>query len=148
MAEMKSWVLTDTAQGKWEESLELGSADIGAPDAGVRKRVLRGGLSDGVEVVEVDNGEMSFTILATRGMGIWKGRYHGLDIGWQAPVPGPVHPSLVDLQDRGGLGWLTGCDEAIVRCGLDVDGCDVFGQTRQKSCFDQRRFTATGGSVN
>jgi len=122
MAKAKSWVLTDTSQGLWEESLELTADEIGAPGASVRKRVLRGGPGDGVEVVEVDNGGLSFTVLATRGMGIWRGQYHGLDLGWQAPVPGPVHPYLVNQQDRGKLGWLTGFDEAIVRCGLDSNG--------------------------
>lgn len=122
MAEIKSWVLTDTDQRLWVESFELTGKDIGAEGASVRKQVLRGGPGDGVEVLEVDNGELTFTVLLTRGMGIWRGQYRGLDIGWQAPVRGPVHPFLVNQQDRGGLGWLTGFDEAIVRCGLDSNG--------------------------
>ena len=52
-------------------------------------------------------------------MGIWKGRYSGRSIGWNSPVRRPFTPNLVDLQDRGGLGWLAEFDEAIVRCGLD-----------------------------
>jgi hypothetical protein len=118
----KSWVLTDRATDTCVESLELTADDLGCAGASVRKRVLRGGLSDGVDVIEVDNGEFSFTVLPTRGMGIWRGRYRGLDVGWQAPVTGPVHPGFVNLQDRGGLGWLTGFDEVIVRCGLDSNG--------------------------
>jgi hypothetical protein len=43
-------------------------------------------------------------------------------VGWSSPVPGPVHPKFVNLSDRGGLGWLRGFDEAIVRCGLDSNG--------------------------
>ena len=117
-----SWVLTDRDEGIWVEDLELTEKDIGCAGASVRKRVLRGGLSDGVEVIEIDNGQFSFTVLPTRGMGIWRGCYHGHDIGWQAPAKGPVHPSFVNLQDRGGLGWLTGFDEFIVRCGLDSNG--------------------------
>ncbi len=125
MAETKSWVLTDAGQGTWLETFELGPAQAGiaAGDGwSIRKRTLRGGPGDGVDLIEVDNGALSFTILPTRGMGIWKGTYKGLDIGWNSPVRGPVHPSLVDLQDRGGLGWLAGFDEAIVRCGLDSMG--------------------------
>lgn len=119
----KSWVLTDRSKGIWVEELELTAEDLGCAGASVRKRVLRGGLSDGVDVIEVDNGQFSFTILPTRGMGIWRGRYRGLDIGWQSPISGgPVHPGFVNLQDRGGLGWLTGFDELIVRCGLDSNG--------------------------
>ena len=115
-------ILTDTSQGIWVDEFERTEQDIGYAGASIRKRVLRGGLTDGVEVVEVDNGEFAYTILPTRGMGIWRGKYRDLDVGWQAPVPGPVHPSFVNLQDRGGLGWLTGFDEAIVRCGLDNNG--------------------------
>lgn len=118
----KSWVLTDTGQEIWVESIELTAADLGVSGASVRKRVLRGGLRDGVDAVEVDNGAFRFTVLPTRGMGLWRGRCRGLDVGWRAPVPGPVHPRHVDLQDRGGLGWLTGFDEAVVRCGLDSNG--------------------------
>jgi galactose mutarotase-like enzyme len=120
---VKSWVLTDRSKGIWVEELELTTEDLGGAGASVRKRVLRGGLSDGVDVIEVDNGQFSFTILPTRGMGIWRGRFRGLEIGWQSPVSGgPVHPGFVNLQDRGGLGWLTGFDELIVRCGLDSNG--------------------------
>ncbi|MBT3344149.1 MAG: aldose 1-epimerase family protein [Gemmatimonadetes bacterium] len=122
MTDIKTWVLTDTAQGIWMEELELTSPELGVEGASVRKRVLRGGLCDGVDVIEVDNGAFQYTILPTRGMGIWRGSYKGLDVGWQSPVAGPVHPGFVDLQDRGKLGWLTGFDEAIVRCGLDNNG--------------------------
>ncbi|SVD72617.1 uncharacterized protein METZ01_LOCUS425471, partial [marine metagenome] len=76
-------VLTDRDEGIWVEDLELTEKDIGCAGASVRKRVLRGGLSDGVEVIEIDNGQFSFTVLPTRGMGIWRGCYHGHDIGWQ-----------------------------------------------------------------
>ncbi|MGY8824462.1 MAG: aldose 1-epimerase family protein [Candidatus Latescibacterota bacterium] len=125
MAETKSWILTDADQGTWLETFELGAEEAGL-DTGanwsIRKRTLRGGPGEGIDLIEVDNGALSFTILPTRGMGIWKGTYKGLDIGWNSPVRGPVHPNLVDLQDRGGLGWLAGFDEAIVRCGLDSMG--------------------------
>lgn len=117
-----SWILTDTTTGIYIDELELSGDDLGCPGASVRKRVLRGGLSDGVDVIDVDNGAFQFTILPTRGMGIWRGTCNGLDVGWQAPVAGPVHPGFVNPQDRGGLGWLTGFDEAIVRCGLDNNG--------------------------
>ena len=121
----KSWVLTDAGQDTRLETFELGPEQVGgaAGDGwSIRKRTLRAGPGAGVDLIEVDNGALAFTILPTRGMGIWKGTFKGLDIGWNSPVRGPVHPSLVDLQDRGGLGWLAGFDEAIVRCGLDSTG--------------------------
>lgn len=86
------------------------------------KRTLRGGLSDGVDILEVNNGTLTFTVLPTRGMNLWRGNYQGVRLGWDAPVRGPVHPKFVDLQDRGGIGWLQGFDEWLCRCGLSFNG--------------------------
>jgi hypothetical protein len=55
-------------------------------------------------------------------MGLWRGDYHGLTLGWRSPAPGPVHPKFVNLADRGGLGWLAGFDELLCRCGLASNG--------------------------
>ena len=38
------------------------------------------------------------------------------------PTEGPVHPAFVDLGEPGGLGWLDGFDELLVRCGLESNG--------------------------
>ena len=123
MADIKLWVLTDTEERVWEESFAISGEELGLGEGwSIRKSTLRGGLSDGVDIIEVDNGALSFSVLPTRGMEIWKGAYRGLPIGWQSPVRGPVHPQFVDLQERGGLGFLTGFDEAIARCGLDSTG--------------------------
>jgi hypothetical protein len=83
---------------------------------------LRGGISDGVDVVELDNGQLSVSILPTRGMGLWRGRYRDLDIGWNSPVKRPVNPCFVDQSDRNGLGWLAGFNELLCRCGLSSNG--------------------------
>jgi Domain of unknown function (DUF4432) len=122
MTTPKSWILTDVDKNLWRDNLFLEHEELGVPDCTVSKQTLRGGLRDGVEVVEVTNGDLSFSILPTRGMGIWKGQYRGMALGWKAPVNGPVHPKFVNLQDRGGLGWLQGFDEWVVRCGLDSNG--------------------------
>jgi hypothetical protein len=125
MAEKHRWVLTDVEKGTWVESLKLSAKELGmrgASAASVRKRVLRGGLSDGVDVVEVNNGVLSFVVVPTRGMGLWKGEYKGNAIGWDSPVQGPVNPMFVHANERGGLGWLGGFDECIVRCGLESNG--------------------------
>ena len=55
-------------------------------------------------------------------MGLWRGDYHGLPLGWRSPASGPVHPKHVELADRGGLGWLAGFDELLCRCGLASNG--------------------------
>src|SRR5256885_1241612 len=91
-------------------------------DWALRLHTLRGGLRDGVQVVELNNGPMSLQILPTRGMGIWKGNCHGLPLGWNAPVAGPVHSKFVNVGERGGLGWLAGFDEWLCRCGLVSNG--------------------------
>ena len=120
---ISQWVLTDTERNIWVETLELGAAELGvAAPARISKRVLHGGLQEGVELVEVDNGALSFSILPTRGMGLWRGSYRGEFIGWRSPVRGPVHPQFVHANERSGLGWLQGFDECIVRCGLESNG--------------------------
>ena len=122
MSKVKSWILTDVEKNLWVDSIFLGHDELGVPDCTVSKRTLRGGLRDGVEVIEVNNGHMSYIILPTRGMGLWRGAYRGIDLGWDSPVKGPVHPKFVHLAERGGLGWLQGFDEWLVRCGLDSNG--------------------------
>src|SRR6185295_12366181 len=74
------------------------------------------------DLVEVDNGALSFALLPTRGMGLWQGYYHGMFLGWKSPVQGPVHPKFVNVCERGGIGWLTGFDEWLCRCGLAWNG--------------------------
>ncbi len=88
----------------------------------IRMKRLRGGMSDGVDVIDVDNGHLSLSVLPTRGMGIWRGRCGSLPLQWESPVPLPVHPSFIDPSRRGGLGWLDGFNELICRCGLAWHG--------------------------
>lgn len=138
----KSWVLTDVANDVWLDSFSVGNDSLRLPtphDWSIRKRTLRGGLREGVDVVEIHNGSLSYTLLPTRGMGLWRGEYRGNYLGWKAPVLGPVHPKFVDLTARGGLGWLDGFDEWMCRCGLASNGPpgeDVFtdktGATHKK----------------
>jgi len=125
MTRIKSWTLTDVRGDIWLDGFSVGNETLRLPtpyDWSIRKRTLRGGLRDGVDVVEVHNGALSFTVLPTRGMGLWRGDYHGLPLGWRSPVSGPVHPKHVQLSDRGGLGWLAGFDEWLCRCGLSSNG--------------------------
>ena len=118
-------VLTDAETGIDRERFYIDheELDLGVPDTWrVVKHRLHGGLQEGVDVVEIHNGTLGFAVLPTRGMGILRGWYRDLDLGWDSPVKDPVHPAFVDLNDRGGLGWLKGFNEWIVRCGLDNNG--------------------------
>ncbi|MGO8751371.1 MAG: aldose 1-epimerase family protein [Thermoguttaceae bacterium] len=74
----------------------------------------------------MDNGLFRFVVVPTRGMGIWKAALGGIRLGWNSPVKGPVHPSHVNLWEPGGLGWLNGFDELLVRCGLESNGAPEF----------------------
>jgi hypothetical protein len=121
----KTWTLTDIASDVWLDSFGTGGdhLPLGAcRNWSIRKRTLHGGLRDRVDLIEVDNGAFAFSILPTRGMGLWQGRYRGSHLGWKAPVHGPVHPTFVNTADRGGIGWLAGFDEWLCRCGLAANG--------------------------
>ncbi len=119
-------VLTDTANEVWLDSFELKpSAELqmaGSSGWSVRKRTLRGGVSEGVDIVELNNGQLSVALLPTRGMGLWRGRFRDVEIGWNSPVKRPVNPCFVDQADRGGLGFLNGFNELLCRCGLSSNG--------------------------
>ena len=124
----KTWELTDVLDDTFTEQISLGPEQVGGPAQGysVAKRTLRGGLRDGVDLIEVDNGRFWFAIVPTRGMGIWRAMCSDLHLGWQSPVHGPVHPALVPLWEPSGIGWLSGFDELLVRCGLESNGAPEF----------------------
>ena len=124
----KTWTLTDVDNDIYVEEINLCPDDVegGAGGYSVRKRTLRGGLRDGVDVIEVDNGSFRFTVIPTRGMGIWRGTLGDVQLGWKSPARGPVHPGFVRIGEPSGLGWLDGFDEFLVRCGLENNGAPVF----------------------
>jgi hypothetical protein len=125
MTRFKSWTLTDIENDVWLDSFAVGndSLRLATPhDWSIRKRTLRGGLRDGIDLIEVHNGALSYSVLPTRGMGLWRGEYRGNFLGWRSPVLGPVHPKFISLGDRGGLGWLAGFDEWLCRCGVASNG--------------------------
>ena len=122
-----SVTLVDLTNDVWHESFIWNPASSPIPiasslDWSVQKRTLQGGLSSGVEVIELNNGRFALSVLPTRGMGLWKGTYDGCPIGWQSPVQSPVHPALIDPSRRNGIGWLDGFNELLCRCGLSWHG--------------------------
>jgi len=129
---VKTWTLTDSAADSYVNRLAIGPADVGGnAQFAVNKHTLRGGLRDGVDVIHVDNGQFSFVVVPTRGMGIWRAWLGDWPIGWNSPVRGPVHPKFVPLTEPSGLGWLDGFDELLVRCGLESNGAPDFDATGQ-----------------
>src|SRR5436190_1937900 len=123
---MGTFILTDVANDVWVENFTLDNEALGLPLAShcsVTKRTLHGGRRDRVDLIQVKNGPLRFSIVPTRGMGLWKGSYHGNRLGWDSPVvDGPVNPAYVNLMSLGGLGWLDGFDELLARCGLAWSG--------------------------
>ena len=89
----------------------------------VRKYRYFGGKQEHVDVVWVDNGKLQIGLIATRGLGIRAVLMDGKQVlGWDSPVKDLVHPSLVNLNNRGGLGWLEGFNEWLCRCGMEWNG--------------------------
>lgn len=88
----------------------------------VKKYTLHGGKQEGVDVIVVDNGKLSFTVVPTRGMSVLEARMEDVRLGWNSPVKEVVHPQFINLESRGGLGWLEGFNEWMVRCGLEWAG--------------------------
>jgi Domain of unknown function (DUF4432) len=123
---MPTFILTDVSSDVWTDSLAIDATALGLGQDwpwSVNKVRLRGGRRDGVDLIVVDNGLLRFSIVPTRGMGLWKGWFQGNRLGWDSPVTdGPIHPALVNLTAAGGLGWLDGFDELLARCGLENNG--------------------------
>lgn len=124
-AEPARYVLTSV-----DRNIETGDWQIGARDTAVapdipwsvRKYRLHGGKQDGVDLIVVDNGRLTITVVPTRGMGILRVVSGDLRLGWDSPVHEVVHPKYVNLEARGGLGWLEGFNEWLARCGLEWAG--------------------------
>lgn len=127
----KTWKLIDLQQNLCHQRLTIGPDDVAGAADGYRVSAerLQAGLSQGVDTVHIDNGSFAFTVLPTRGMGVWKA-WSGKDfpVGWNSPVRGPVHPQFVPLTEPGGLGWLDGFDELLCRCGLESNGAPDFDE--------------------
>ncbi len=129
----KRWIISDDTTHTYVEDLYLTPEEVGGDLEGysVRKLKLAGGASQGVDLIHVDNGVLAFDVVPTRGMGIWKAYFGKTEFGWQSPVRGPVHPSLVPLMEPSGLGWLDGFDELLCRCGLESNGAPEFAENGQ-----------------
>ncbi len=117
--------LTDTATNTWVENFSIDSGAVktgGKADWSVRKYTLRGGKQQGVDVVEVDNGKLKFSVIPTRGMNVYKLHCEDVTLGWNSPVKEIVNPLFINPADRGGLGWLDGFNEWMARCGYEFAG--------------------------
>ena len=117
-------VITSSTGGVRTDQWTLTHRDLGMTTAPwtIRKLTLHGGRQEGVEVIVVDNGVLTFTVVPTRGMGILEATAGDVRLGWDSPVHEVVHPQYINLESRGGLGWLEGFNEWMARRGLEWAG--------------------------
>ncbi len=117
------YVLLDVdkaAQNQQITSQQLG-VKTGKPFS-VTVRTLHGGRQEGVSVVEIDNGTMKLSVVPTRGMNVLQASVGDVRMGWDSPVKEVVNPAFIELNGRGGLGWLEGFNELVTRCGYEWVG--------------------------
>ena len=122
-------VIVDCEKNVYLDSLDIQDvyrSSDGTIPFRVTKRRLHGGVQDGLDVVEIDTGRLNFVVLLSRGMNILKARSGDVDLKWDSPVNGPVHPKFVPIFAPGGCGWLEGFCEWVARCGLESNGAPEF----------------------
>jgi len=124
-------VLIDSTNNLATADWHVSSAEWGGSSWRVALRTLHGGRQEGVQVIEVDNGAMTFTIVPTRGLEIWKANVGKLRLGWDSPVKEIIHPSYIRLSDDGGQGWRSGFGGLMVRGGLASFGSPANDQDQQ-----------------
>lgn len=121
MAEMEAAMESQLTEREILSEYEL---DANGRTASVSRDFIVEGPGRGMDIVYIDNGLMEIAVLPGRGMGIWKATHRKIqgELGWNSPVRHPVHPSMVNLESRNGLGWLEGFNELVCRCGLSSNG--------------------------
>ena len=138
---MPAWAAGDHAKTLIDAPSNLATANwkVSASEWGDKKgpawsvelRTLHGGRQEGVQVIDVDNGTMKFTIVPTRGFELWKASVGKLRLGWDSPVKEIIHPSYIRLNDNEGRGWVAGFGGLMVRGGLASFGNPVVDGDQQ-----------------
>ncbi|EFL52619.1 conserved hypothetical protein [Solidesulfovibrio fructosivorans JJ]] len=121
----RDFVLTDTTGNvsipEWTVSAKsLGFTD--GPAFSVTKTTLHGGKQEGSTRITIVTPELEVSLIPTRGMDIYEIKSGGIRFGWKSPVDEIVNPAFMNLEMRGGLGWLDGFNEMMVRCGYEWTG--------------------------
>jgi hypothetical protein len=124
----KTWTLINNKNSQSLDQLTVAGSDLGpaTKQCHLDYQLLRGGQREGLHQLIIDNGALRVAILPERGMGLWRAWTDDVEIGWNSPVQGPVHPRWVPVCEPSGLGWLDGFDELLVRCGLHSNGAPEF----------------------
>lgn len=114
-------VLTDIDQEIYIENSELKSSDL-TPDSpvpwSVRKYILRGGMKEGIDIIEVDNGKLRFTVVPTHGMSILNMKIGDFNPVTSSSLEKLVHPKHFNLQNLNAEKLREDINEWIIRSGL------------------------------
>lgn len=88
----------------------------------VTLRTLHGGKQEGSQLLTITTDDLEVILIPTRGLGFHSVTAGAVQLGWESPIREVVHPSFMNLEARGGLGWLDGFNEWLCRCGLEWSG--------------------------
>jgi hypothetical protein len=106
-------------------NFQLNGAQLGLPEdvpVAVQQQCLVGGKQQGSRLLTVTVGDKVMRVVPTRGMAILDVQRDQVRFGWDSPVQEVVHPSFINQESSGGLGWLDGFNEMLVRCGYQWAG--------------------------
>ncbi|WP_392566841.1 aldose 1-epimerase family protein [Utexia brackfieldae] len=124
----KEFVLIDQAKGMTAGNWQVTERDLAVSDNltfSVKNQILHGGKQEGSQRITIRSGDFAINLSPTRGMGILSVVGNGVRLGWDSPVDEVVNPAFINLDSRGGLGWLEGFNEMMVRCGFEWTGHPV-----------------------
>lgn len=119
----REWVLIDASEAP--QNWQITSQELGLKTDkpfSVSMRILHGGRQEGVAIIDIDTGAMKISLVPTRGMNVLEAVAGNVRLGWDSPVDEVVNPAFIDLNGRGGLGWLEGFKELVARCGYEWSG--------------------------
>lgn len=123
-ANAKEFILTDIdknlAKGNWS----ISSQDLGAKGQKftIQNAILKGGKQNDTELLTIASDNLTIKLIPTRGLGILSVVGDSIRLGWDSPVDEVVNPKYINLESRGGVGWLEGFNEMMVRCGYEWTG--------------------------
>ncbi|NLQ17033.1 aldose 1-epimerase family protein [Marinomonas sp. M1K-6] len=111
-------------------NLSLSAELMGLPKAipiSVQQTCLMGGKQAGSRLITLTVGDSVVRVVPTRGMAVLDvvrkdAARKDVRFGWDSPVKDVVHPSFINQEASGGLGWLDGFNEMVVRCGYQWAG--------------------------
>ncbi|KTS73873.1 thioredoxin [Pseudomonas oryzihabitans] len=124
-ATASAWEYTLIAPDKPVQNWSISSDRLGIRDGlafTVGMHRLSGGRQEGSVLIEIDTGALQITVVATRGMNVLRAQAGTLRLGWDSPVREVVNPAFVNLESRGGRGWLEGFNEWVARAGFEWVG--------------------------